>query len=87
VIPPPRRAKLVTNIGDEQMFEDIRHETRQGRRPRLTRLPDGLLAYREGLDRATRTRDPRELSDMLARAEIPGDAPLAEAVQWRGYEL
>ncbi len=46
-----------------------------------------LMAYRDALDRASRTTDQRTLSDMLARAEITGDAPLARAVLWRGYEL
>ncbi len=46
-----------------------------------------LMAYRDALERASRTTDQRTLSDMLARAEIVGDAPLARAVLWRGYEL
>ena len=46
-----------------------------------------LMAYRDALDRTSRTTDQRTLSDMLARAEITGDAPLARAVLWRGYEL
>jgi hypothetical protein len=46
-----------------------------------------MLAYRDALDRASRTTDQRTLSDMLARAEITGDTPLARAVLWRGYEL
>jgi hypothetical protein len=46
-----------------------------------------MLAYRDALDRTSRSMDQRTLSDMLARAEITGDAPLARAVLWRGYEL
>src|SRR5215212_692099 len=46
-----------------------------------------LMAYRDALDRAARTTDTRTLSDMLARAEMVGDAPLAKGVLYRGYEL
>jgi hypothetical protein len=46
-----------------------------------------LLSYRDALDRAGRLRDARELSDLLARAEITGDDALARAVLYRGYEL
>jgi hypothetical protein len=46
-----------------------------------------LLSYRDALDRASGLRDPRELSDLLARAEITGDHALARAVLYRAYEL
>lgn len=46
-----------------------------------------MLAYRDALDRVSRTTDQRTVSDVLARAEITGDAPLAKAVLWRVYEL
>ena len=46
-----------------------------------------MLVYRDALDRASSTTDQRTLSDMLSRAEITGDIPLAKAVLWRGYEL
>ena len=46
-----------------------------------------LLAYRSGLDPVAKTKDTRELSELLARAEITGDKPLARAVLYRGYEL
>ena len=46
-----------------------------------------LLAYRSALDSVAKTKDSRELSEMLARAEITGDTPLARAVLYRGYEL
>lgn len=46
-----------------------------------------LLAYRSGLDPVAKTKDTRELSELLARAEITGDTPLARAVLYRGYEL
>jgi hypothetical protein len=45
------------------------------------------LAYRDALDRASRFREPRQLSDLLARAEITGDHALARAVLYRGFEL
>ena len=45
------------------------------------------MAYRDALDRASRTTDTRSLSEMLARAEIVGDTLLARAVLYRGYEL
>jgi hypothetical protein len=37
-----------------------------------------LMAYRDALDRASGTTDQRTLSDMLARAEIVGDAPVRQ---------
>ena len=46
-----------------------------------------LLAYRSALDSVAKTKDTRELSELLARAEITGDPPLARAVLYRGYEL
>jgi hypothetical protein len=46
-----------------------------------------LMAYRNALDRVSRITDTRTLSEMLARAETVGDAPLARAVLYRGYEL
>jgi hypothetical protein len=45
------------------------------------------MAYRDALDRASRTTNQCTLSEMLARAEMLGDASLAKAVLWRGYEL
>jgi hypothetical protein len=35
------------------------------------------LSYRDALDRASKTRDQRELSEMLSRAEMTGDHALA----------
>jgi len=46
-----------------------------------------LLAYRSALDLVAKTRDTSELSELLPRAEITGDTPLARAVLYRGYEL
>jgi hypothetical protein len=46
-----------------------------------------LLVYRDALDRVSKTREPRELSDVLARAHMTGDAALAKACLFRGYEL
>ncbi len=46
-----------------------------------------VLVYRDALDRVSKTREPRELSDTLARAQMTGDAALAKAVLFRGYEL
>jgi hypothetical protein len=46
-----------------------------------------MLVYRDALERASHTTDQRTLSDMLERAEVTGDAPLARAVLYRGYEL
>jgi hypothetical protein len=46
-----------------------------------------LMAYRDALDRASRTTDGRALSELLSRAEMTGDHPLARAVLYRGYEL
>jgi hypothetical protein len=45
------------------------------------------LSYRDALDRAGGQRESRELSSLLARAEITGDHALARAVLYRGYEL
>ena len=42
-----------------------------------------LLAYRSALDSVAKTKDTRELSELLARAEITGDKPLARAVLYR----
>jgi nitrate/nitrite-specific signal transduction histidine kinase len=46
-----------------------------------------LMAYRDDLDRVSRITDTRTLSEMLARAETVGDAPLARAVLYWDYEL
>jgi hypothetical protein len=46
-----------------------------------------MLAYRDALDRTGRTTDPRELSEMLARAEVTGDHALAKACLYRGFNL
>jgi hypothetical protein len=46
-----------------------------------------MLAYRDALDRVSQLRDPRELSELLSRAEITGDHALARAILYRGYEL
>jgi hypothetical protein len=46
-----------------------------------------LIASRDALGRASRATDTRSLSEMLVRAEIVGDTPLARAVLYRGYEL
>jgi hypothetical protein len=46
-----------------------------------------LMAYRNALDRVSRITDTRTLSEMLARAEMVGDAPPVRAVLYRGYEL
>jgi hypothetical protein len=46
-----------------------------------------VLVYRDALDRVSKTRDPRELSATLARARTTGDAALAKACLYRGYEL
>jgi hypothetical protein len=46
-----------------------------------------LMAYRDALEKTSSTTDTRTLSDLLARAETVGDAPLARAVLYRGYEL
>jgi hypothetical protein len=46
-----------------------------------------VLVYRDAIDRVSKTREPRELSDTLARAQMTGDAALAKAVLFRGYEL
>jgi hypothetical protein len=46
-----------------------------------------LVAYRSALDRVEQTRDARELSELLERAEVTGDHALARAVLYRGYTL
>jgi hypothetical protein len=46
-----------------------------------------VLVYRDALDRVSKTLDQRELTDTLARARMTGDAALAKAVLYRGYEL
>jgi hypothetical protein len=46
-----------------------------------------MLAYRDALDRTERKTDPRELSEMLARAEVTGDHALARACLYRGFDL
>jgi hypothetical protein len=46
-----------------------------------------LFIYRDALERVSKTRDPRELTDTLARARMTGDVALAKAVLFRGYEL
>jgi hypothetical protein len=46
-----------------------------------------MLVYRDALDRASKIRDQRELSELLDRAEMTGDHALARAVLYRGYEL
>ena len=46
-----------------------------------------VLVYRDALDRVSKTRDPRELTDTLTRARMTGDTALAKAVLFRGYEL
>jgi hypothetical protein len=46
-----------------------------------------LLAYRSALDAVARMDKSADLADLLERAEITGDAPLARAVLYRGYEL
>lgn len=46
-----------------------------------------MLLYRDALDRVSKTREPRELTDTLACAQMTGDAALAKAVLFRGYEL
>ncbi len=46
-----------------------------------------LMAYRDALDAVARMDKSADLADLLERAEITGDAPLARAVLYRGYEL
>jgi hypothetical protein len=46
-----------------------------------------VLIYRDALDRVSKTRDSRELTDTLTRARMTGDAALAKAILFRGYEL
>jgi hypothetical protein len=78
----------------EEYRAGIREELRESCKAAFaTPTPHGsdknlaALSYRDALDRASRTRDQRELSDMLTRAETTGDAALARAVLYRGYEL
>jgi hypothetical protein len=46
-----------------------------------------VLVYSDAIDRVSKTRDSRELTDTLARARRTGDAALAKAGLFRGYEL
>jgi hypothetical protein len=46
-----------------------------------------MLAYRDALDRTERKTDPRELLDLLTRAEVTGDHALAKACLYRGFDL
>jgi hypothetical protein len=46
-----------------------------------------LLAYRSALDAVTRIDKSTDLANLLERAEITGDTPLARACLYRGYEL
>jgi hypothetical protein len=46
-----------------------------------------MLVYRDALERASKIRDQRELSELLDRAEMTGDHALGRAVLYRGYEL
>jgi hypothetical protein len=46
-----------------------------------------MLLYRDAIDRVSKTRDSRELTDTLDRARMTGDTALAKAVLFRGYEL
>jgi hypothetical protein len=78
----------------EEHRTGIRERLRESRKAALSApaIPGSdkalqLMAYRDALDRTSRTTDTRTLSDMLARAEIVGDMPLARAVLYRGYEL
>jgi hypothetical protein len=45
------------------------------------------LVYRDALDRSSSVQESRGLSDMLDRAEVIGDVPLARAVLYRAYHL
>jgi hypothetical protein len=45
------------------------------------------LVYRDALDRSSGVQESRDLSDMLDRAEVIGDVPLARAVLYRAYHL
>ena len=56
--------------------------------PKVDKAPAlDVLVYRDALDRVSKRRDPRELTDTLARAQMPGDVALAKACLFRGYEL
>jgi hypothetical protein len=46
-----------------------------------------VFIYRDAIDRVSKTRDPRELTDTLTPARMTGDVSLAKAVLFRGYEL
>jgi hypothetical protein len=46
-----------------------------------------LLAYRSALDAVARIDKSADLADVLERAQITGDAPLARACLYRAYEL
>jgi hypothetical protein len=46
-----------------------------------------MLLYRDALDRVSKIRDSRELTDTLTRARVTGDAALAEAILFRWYAL
>jgi hypothetical protein len=46
-----------------------------------------LLAYRSALDAVARIAKSADLAELLERAQITGDAPLARACLYRGYEL
>jgi hypothetical protein len=79
-----------------QLADKYRSEVRgrvETTRKKAFALPAGgdknlaALSYRDALDRACGLRDSRELSNLLARAEITGDHALARAVLYRGYEL
>jgi hypothetical protein len=88
-----RRARENYEGLTEEYRAGIRERLREGRKgvfsaPKVgTDAALNMLAYRDALDRTARVSDPRELSDMLARAEITGDRALARAVLYRGYNL
>jgi hypothetical protein len=46
-----------------------------------------LLAYRSALDTVARIDKSADLAELLERAQITGDAPLARACLYRGYDL
>ncbi len=46
-----------------------------------------LLAYRSALDAVARIDKSADLADLLERAQITGDAPLARACLYRGYKM
>jgi hypothetical protein len=46
-----------------------------------------LLVFRSALDTVARIDKSADLADLLERAETTGDAPLARACLYRGYEL